>query len=205
VSKKNKTAKKKSKLEDSVKGRCVFHGVKAALEPFGVELTPEDLDKGAATALAKRSAASFGPRRDSEGRQHSWRLEDVCSPGQQWSFDCVLESLKIKGEEIGRYIKMARVRDTSVLTAPASKGRFVVDGVLNRKVWGHPVTGELPEQLSRNPGDWHHVIVVDRDANVILDKNTDGGSSSFSAAGLHAALLSYLEEVWRVYQITVTP
>ena len=51
-----------------------------------------------------------------------------------WSFDCVLEALKIKAEEIGRPIRMTRLRDTSVLTAESSKGRFVVTGVINRKV-----------------------------------------------------------------------
>jgi hypothetical protein len=189
------TSKKKSKknnIKDSVRGvaradgRCVFHAIQDALEPFDVMVTPQDLDIGAATALSKRCAAGG-----------IWELQDVCRPGEAWSFDCVLEALKIKAEEIGRPIRMTRLRDTSVLTAESSKGRFVVTGVINRKVWGDTVTGKLAGKDSQ-PHDWHHALVVDRDTNTILDSN-----SHEKIAYTSTSLANHLEEVWRVYQITV--
>jgi hypothetical protein len=172
-------------------GRCVLHGVQVALAPFGVTVSARDLDAGARLALNKRNYAC-GPQRGG-----TWDMEDVCRQGEAWSFDCVLESLKMKAVEIGRPITMKRHRDISVLTAPTSNGRYVVSGVLNRGVWGHPVTGVLAGPKS-NPHDWHHVLVVDRDAGTILDSNSDG-PTPFSAS----ALASYIEEVWRVFEITV--
>ena len=69
----SKKKSKKKKIKDSVcgavraDGRCVFHAIQDALEPFDVMVTPQDLDIGAATALSKRCAAGG-----------IWELQDVC-------------------------------------------------------------------------------------------------------------------------------
>ena len=168
-----------------VEGGCVLTSLNIVLDPFGVNITAEELDGGAPMALAKRNNAGGG----------QWFAIDVCDIGKAWSIDCVLEALKVKGKELNRFITMTRLKDFSVLTEENSCGKFVVFGVLNRNGgWVETVSGEQVEAKR-----FQHALVVDRDVNMIFDVNDGEGGCSFSKDKLK----DHLEDISRVFTFKV--